>query len=88
MFDDWSTLWTVLAVVAGIFVTYWVAMFFLVGYAQRDLERRGIAGWLSYAFLISTPLGLILWLIARKFFPVQSRKPEAVTTTARRGLRG
>lgn len=71
MFDGWGTLGTVLAVVAGIFVVYWVTMFFLVGYAQRDLERRGIAGWLSYAFLWSTPLGLILWLVARRFFPIK-----------------
>lgn len=83
---DWGSVGTMLTIIAGVFVVYWVAMFFLVEYARRDLERRGIASWLSYAFLFSTPLGLILWLAARKFFPVQ--EGDGSRSKERRGLRG
>lgn len=85
---DWGSLWTAVAIVAGVFVVYWIAMFFLVGYAQRDLQRRGIAGWLSFAFLVSTPLGLLLWLAARKFFPVKDGEADGGKVRSGRGPRG
>ena len=57
-----------------------IATIFLAAYIGADMGRRGQSQWVwfTFAFVLTLPLALVAWLVARAHYPiVQDDVPSA-----------